>query len=185
MIKTGAIRAPVFGDGTSIEVKADVDYNPYRDRMSLVHCRLEFVLPYGFNSFFVQTHAYVTDYLDGLWISMYVNDQLYRDDTSILCLTGFIRELRVNGVDDLRSCDPSANAHNSAAITATAAWAYPIATARTDTATRTLTESGTTATSLWLEQSAAIAAGQTFGRLLSGILAACGITTVGSTASFG
>ena len=64
----------------------------------------------------------MADHADILRETLGVDNELNRYNSLIILAPSFRGELRLNGVDDLRSAYPAANAHHAAAVTAIAPW---------------------------------------------------------------
>src|SRR5690348_7491173 len=129
-------------------MEVDVDHQANRNRVSLVRGRLELVLAHSLDGFLVQPHAEVTDHRDVLRITVGVHDQLNLDRSLQLCLAGFISELRLHLMQQDRSRDAPANAHDAAAVATTDARAKTTAMAGSDAAAQALAEAGIAARSL-------------------------------------
>ena len=124
-----------------MQAEVHVDDQLHCNRMALVHCGTEFVLPYCFNCPFVQTHSEMTNYVDRLRIALRIDDQLNTHDSLIVRLPRFRRELRFNGMDDPRSTHAAADIHQPTAITAIRSRSHACAVALAYAAARSYAKS--------------------------------------------
>src|ERR1017187_1419274 len=125
-----------------MQMEVHVDHNLHRHGMSLIHGRLEPVLPHCFNGLFVQPHAEMTNQPHILRISLRIDDELDRNAALKIRSTSVFCELRLNGMDDLRCGHSTAHAHQASTVAAPAAWTCP------NSAAEALTKSGTAPSSL-------------------------------------
>src|SRR5579863_7578528 len=107
----------------SVQVEVDVDDDLHGDGVALVHCRAELVLADCFDGSFIEPHAGAAHQVHVLRIALRVHDELNRDAALEVGLARLCREFRFNGVNDDRSADAAADAHDAAAVAAAAAWA--------------------------------------------------------------
>src|ERR1700734_559640 len=113
--------------------------------MAFEHGCLELVLPHCFDGLFLQPHAEMTGQAHVLRVPLRIDDELDRNTALVICLASFIRELRLNGVNEERCAHASTHAHQAASIAAAAAWATSAAAARAYATADALTKSGTAA----------------------------------------
>lgn len=103
--------------------------------MSLIHRRLELILPDRFDGLLIQTHTQMPHYLNILRIAVGIDDQLYRDRARILLPARLICKFGIDCMNDLRRSHASTNAHNAAAKSTTATWPNAITMSGTEPTT--------------------------------------------------
>jgi hypothetical protein len=119
-------RRAALGDQSAIRqrlVQAEVyvDDHLYGHGMALISGGPESVLLDGGDGFFVKAHAEMTDYTDILRETLRIDDELHCDNSLKICASRIGCELRLDGMNHLRSADAASDAHDTAAVAAATA----------------------------------------------------------------
>ncbi len=116
--------------------------------MSLVHGWLKFVMPHSFDGLFVESHAEMANDAEVFRVSLWIDDNLDRDDALILRPARRICKLRLRCMDDLWCRDSPTHGHNAAPIATSVARPNANTMIRSHTSTYTLAKAGTLAAPL-------------------------------------
>src|ERR1700758_741286 len=106
-----------------MQTKVYIDKDLNRDRMPLVHGRLEFVLSQRFHCHFIQPHPEAMCNADILRISLRIHDQLERDLALKVRCPCLICKFGPDRLQDLRRTYAATHVHQSAAISSSTPWA--------------------------------------------------------------
>src|SRR3954454_13993791 len=131
-----------------MQVEIDLNDQLHGHRMTLVHGRLEPVLPHSFNGLVIQAHAKVTNHVHVLRIPLAVDDELNRNASLEIRSARFGRELRIHGMNHDGSAYAPSDAHYTSAVAAAASGATPDAVPCADAAAQASAESRPSALAL-------------------------------------